>query len=141
MNRKYGAIRVRLLEDVNSGIRVRPTTADTTSDIPVVTSTTADKYNPWIGITAKAGLAGEVVEVFPPYGGLTMVRVQCDETQVKTGWWVNTEENGEWSCHYGAGEIATGVIVSPDLDEDPAVGKVVKAMVFTGRFTYDQQTP
>jgi len=141
MHKLFGALRVELTEDTQSGIRVRPVNSTHDGDHPIVTQTTADKYQPWIGITAQPGLAGEIVSVFPPYAGLVMARIQCDETEVHTGYWANTEENGQWSCHSGTGEIATGVIVSPELHETVAPGKVVKAMIFTGRFIFDQKSP
>jgi len=136
MHKTFGAIKVQLTVDVPKGLRVIPVQTPHTGEYPRVTNI-GGKSKAWIGITLEAGKAGDIVPVMPPYGGLVMVKVECDETPVRTGYWANTEANGYFSCHAGTGEIYTGLIVTPELDEAIAPGKVVEAMIFTGRFTYD----
>jgi len=137
MHKPYGALMVELNEDVDIGLRVRPSQNPHTGQYPLVEASNTDKTRSWIGITLRAGKEGELVPVMPPYSGTVLVQVQCDETPVRTGYWVNTENDGYFSCHAGTGEISTGMIVTPEMDEAIAPGKVVHAMVFTGRFVYD----
>lgn len=138
--REFGGFYVTLNEEVDAGLRVRPLepAVDHDGDYPLVGLNDNNKFAPWIGITLKGGKAGDVVPVMPPYAGLTMAKIKCTATRgVKTGWWANTDADGYFTCDEGTGEITTGIIVTPELDEEPEADKVVKAMIFTGRFVYD----
>jgi len=137
MHKPFGSIMVELLEDVEAGLRVRAEQTSHTGEFPRVKASTTGKVRMWIGITLVAGKAGDIVPVMPPFCGTVMVQVECSESPVRTGNWVNTEANGYFSTHEGAGEISTGVIVTPNLNEEVAPGKVVKAMAFIGRNVYD----
>jgi len=139
MSKIFGALKVQLREDTLSGLRVSPVQSDHDGEYPIVSALIADKYSAWMGITAESGRAGDIVSVFPPYSGLVMVRVNCVQADCRTGWWANTDSDGYFTCNHGTGQIATGVIVTPELNEEAATGKVVKAMVFTGRFVFDQK--
>lgn len=141
MSKVFGALKVELREDTISGLRVSPVQSDHDGLYPVVSSLIADRYSAWMGITAEAGKAGDIVSVFPPYSGLVMARIECETAGCKTGWWANTETNGYFTCNHGGGQIATGVIVTPELDEEASAGKIVKAMIFTARFVFDQKSP
>lgn len=137
MHKPYGSIMVRLGEDVLSGLRVAPVQADPGDGFPIVRATYADKTKAWLGIALVSGKEGDLIPVMPPYSGTVMVRLECHEAPVRTGYWANTEADGWWSCHAGTGEIGTGLIITPELNEEVAPGKTVKAMIFTGRFCYD----
>jgi hypothetical protein len=138
--REFGGFYVTLGEDVEMGLRVSPSNVNHDGDFPIVTATTNNKFKEWIGITLKGGKTGDTIPVMPPYSGLVMAKIKCTTTRgVKTGWWANTDVDGYFTCAEGTGEISTGVIVTPDLDEAPEAGKIVKAMIFTGRFVYDQK--
>lgn len=139
MYKNYGTLKVQLLEDVDSGYRVAPSQSSHNGDYPLVRASTADKYSGWIGITAEPGKTGDIVTIFPPYSGLVMVNIECIVRGVKTGDWANTSTGGLFTTDFGTGQILTGLIVTPDLDEAPGVGKIVKAMIFTGRFIFDGQ--
>ena len=137
MFKPYGAIKVVLREDTDSGLRVHPVQWAHSYEYPYASAADADATDAWIGITLEAGLAGEVVSVMPPYSGLVKVKIECQTAHVRTGYWASATNNGYFTCHHGSGEVATGLIVTPDLDEDVSPGKIVEAMIFTGRFCYD----
>jgi len=139
MHKTFGALPVQLAKAVQKGLRVRPLQTPHTGNYPIVTDQ-FDKSSAWIGITLEAGQAGDIIPIMPPYGTLVMAKVECEEINVRTGYWVATENNGYFSCHTGAGEVTTGIIVTPILNEQAAgigSGKVVEAMILTGRFVFD----
>lgn len=142
MHKDFGSIRVKLNEDTQSGMRVTPISPGSAPLIdamtePLVSAAAADKYTGWIGITLESGRAGDIVPIAPPYSGSVMVRVKIDNYDLHTGWWVRTDDDGYFTTDRGTGEILTGVVISPELHETAAPGKIVKAMIFTGRFIYD----
>jgi len=140
MYRDYSPILVQLSEDVDSGLVVTPSATPHDGKYPLVSASAMFSYARWMGITLAAGYAGDIVAVAPPYSGLVMARIKCDIWAVRTGDAANITSGGYFTTHEGSGEIFTGIIMTPALNEAPEVGKVVKAMIFTGRFTYDRKS-
>jgi len=136
MNKPYGSLFVELTEDIDSGMRVRATGENHTGLYPKVEKA-LNKVKAWFGITLEGGKEGDIVPVYPPYSGTVMARVLADVNPVRTGDWVYTDSSGYFTTTTGTGRIPTAIIVTPLMNEAPAPNKIVKAMVFVGRYLYD----